>query len=258
MPAVFCVKGAPKSWHRDVMAACLWAGDGVASHRAAAKVWSLHGSLFTPVEISTTTSRRPPRSGFIVHRVSDHINRETTHVDNLPVTSVRRTLLDLAGTKHPPMEQALDEALRKQLVGLDELWLLYDEDWTRGRRGIAIMRELLIQRTPGEAPTQSELESMLIRLTFEYHLPRPEPQYPIVANGRTVHVDFAYPDKGLAIELDGYAWHMDRHAFERDRERDNDLQVLGWRVLRFTWAKLRWHPDYVAQVLRANLLRPSG
>jgi very-short-patch-repair endonuclease len=46
---------------------------------------------------------------------------------------------------------------------------------------------------------------------------------------------------------------MDREAFERDRARDNELAELGWLVLRFTYAMLRWEPDRVAQTIRTNL-----
>jgi very-short-patch-repair endonuclease len=57
----------------------------------------------------------------------------------------------------------------------------------------------------------------------------------------------------LVIELDGYAWHGDRRAFEEDRARDNALQALGWRVVRITWAKLRFDPDGVEALLRTYL-----
>jgi very-short-patch-repair endonuclease len=164
----------------------------------------------------------------------------------------------LAGLKHPRVERAVDHALFSQATSIGQLWLLYDDEWTRGRRGVAILRDLLIQRTPEKVPTQSELERMFYRLVKDRRLPTPVRQFPIDVGISTVHPDFAYPDVFLAIEVDSYAWHMDRAAFERDRERDNALQSRGWMVLRFTWAKIRWEPDAVADIVLRNLEARRG
>jgi very-short-patch-repair endonuclease len=192
----------------------------------------------------------------VIHRVDRHLRSDIAVLDGIPITSVRRTLLDLSGRKHPRAERALDHALRQQLVELSGLWSLYEEEWTRGRRGIAILRSRLIDRTPGAAPGESELEDMLATIIRKSGLPRPRYQYPIALGFGPVHLDAAYPDARLAIECDGYAWHMDRVAFERDRQRDMELQALGWRVLRFTWSKLKWEQTYVSDHIRHHLNMP--
>ncbi len=155
------------------------------------------------------------------------------------MTSVPRTLLDLAGRGFRT-EGALDQAVHEGLTALGEMWLLYEKEWTRGRRGIAIMRDLLRQRTPGQAPTHSELEVMFRAAMRGEGLPEPVAQFPFELPTGLIHVDFFYREANLAIELDGYAWHSDRSAFERDRLRDGQLQALGIRVLRLTWAQLRF------------------
>jgi very-short-patch-repair endonuclease len=102
---------------------------------------------------------------------------------------------------------------------------------------------------------------MLARLIKEAALPAPKRQYEIALPSGTRYIDFAYPELLLAIETDGYAWHGDREAFDRDRERDNELQTLGWRVLRFTYAMLRWEPERVVATIRRHLeprKAPSG
>jgi len=53
-----------------------------------------------------------------------------------------------------------------------------------------------------------------------------------------LEVDAVWPQWRLVAELDGYAFHGTRAAFERDRERDARLQLAGYRVLRFTHRKL--------------------
>ncbi|MGH2729798.1 MAG: endonuclease domain-containing protein [Actinomycetota bacterium] len=235
------------------MALCLWAGDsGAASHRAAARVLGFQGFGLMPPEISTTLDKK--LRGYRVHRVDDRLLGEIDVVQGIPTTSAPRTLHDLAGLRHPRTERALDDALLKKLTTMARMWLYHDQEWTRGRRGIAILRNLLRDRTPGRAPTQSDLELMFRRIVKRYSLPLPEQQHPILLrNGELIHPDFAYPYAWLAIELDSYGWHMDREAFERDRARDLELQALGWRVLRFTWAMLKYKPDEVAATVKLHL-----
>ena len=254
VPGVFAVAGAPASSRRDLMAACLWAGpETAASHRAAAHLWDWNGFELPPAEISTTSRKRPFGFDIVAHRVDRYVLEEITSVAGIPVTSARRTLLDLCGKKHPRRERALDQALREESVSLPQVWRLYEKEWTRGRRGIAILRDLLVQRTPGEAPTQSELEDMLAKIIKEAGLPAPTQQYEIALPSGTKYIDFAYPELLLAIETDGYAWHGDRESFDGDRDRDNELQNLGWRVLRFTHAMLRWEPERVIATIRAAI-----
>lgn len=259
LPGVLALPGAPESWHRRVMAACLWAGtEAAASHGTAAALMRLPGFSRGPIQLSTTLARKPHGLPIRVHRVSKHLLSEIVFLDGIPATSPRRTLLDLAGIKHPRVGRALDHLLLKGETSLGHVWLLYEEEWTRGRRGIAILRNLLRERTGGRAPSDSDLADLMWRIVRDYDLPIPAAEYPVALDGYTIHADFAYPDSRVLIELDGYAFHMDREAFERDRERDNDLQALGWRVLRFTWAMLRWQPDRVASTLLAHLSEASS
>lgn len=55
-------------------------------------------------------------------------------------------------------------------------------------------------------------------------------------------VDFLI-GKRLVIEVDGREFHDRESTFERDRERDAHLSVLGHRVLRFSYRQVfeRWH-----------------
>ena len=74
--------------------------------------------------------------------------------------------------------------------------------------------------------------------------------------GRFVaRVDFAYPDPRLAIELDGFRSHGQRKTFDQDRTRQNQLVLLGWTVLRFTWSDLTDRGDSVAATLGAALVQ---
>lgn len=62
-------------------------------------------------------------------------------------------------------------------------------------------------------------------------------------------VDVLFPAQRLVLEVDGYAAHSAREAFERDRRRQNRLVAEGYIVLRFTWRDLTERPgDVVRQV----------
>ena len=70
-------------------------------------------------------------------------------------------------------------------------------------------------------------------------------------------VDFAWPEARLIVEVDGFAFHADRASYRRDRERDNELERLGWRVLRFTWEDVNGRPEYVVALVDAMLSRAA-
>ncbi len=255
---VYRINGAARSWAQDAMGACLWAGDSAAlSHQAAARVWEFNSFQRVGIEISTVAPKRDHDVPFRVHRVSTALSKEIVTASGLPTTSVRRTILDLTGIRHPRSEGVLDQALARDLTSLGQMWLLYEEEWTKGRRGIAILKARLSERTPGRGPDDSELEFLLDKIIREYALPEPKRQYSIALITRGIRVDYCYPEARLIIEVDGYAFHGNRSAFDSDRERDAELQAGGWRVLRFTWAQLKWRRDWVADMIRRNL-QPSG
>ena len=69
-------------------------------------------------------------------------------------------------------------------------------------------------------------------------------------------VDFLWPGERLVVEVDGYAYHSNRRAFERDRERDATLAAAGYTVLRVTWRQLVSAPEaVVARVAMALAVR---
>jgi hypothetical protein len=258
LPEVFCIGGAPPSYRQKVMSATMWCGDGsAASGWTAAALRGLDGFPQTRIEISTINERRP-RLGLTVHQVDRHLLRDVVNVPGVPATSPRRTLLDLAAHHPHKLTGAFDQCLLRRLVDDREMWLFLEESWTFGRRGIGRLRRAVMERTDGPG-SRSALELAMKRLLDTRGLPKPEREYRVtLPNGIRIHIDFAYPAAHLAVETDGYAWHSSRQAFERDRERDALLQSMGWRVLRFTWAQIKWRPDYVASTIRTHLTRVSS
>ena len=97
-------------------------------------------------------------------------------------------------------------------------------------------------------PHNTPQETRLRLLIADSPLPRPVAQYEIRAHGRFVaRVDFAYPDRRLAIEYDG-AWHGQPDQLPRDRRRLNELFLADWRVLFVAAADLHRPGVLVARI----------
>ena len=230
-----------------LMAAVLAAGPGaVVSHRAAA--W-LHGFAPEPAVVDVTVEAGHPRarSGVRVHRRS--LDGEVTRVDGIPATTPKRTIADLAADTEPhELRRAMEEALIQRK--LDHLSLTGAVDAARGQRGAAVLRAAAIAVAgTGERLTRSEAERRLLDLVAAAGLPRPQTN---VRVGRA-EVDALWRRERLVAEVDGFAFHASRAAFERDRRRDAELTASGLRVIRVTWRQLADEPEAVVARLAGAL-----
>ncbi|MGH2791519.1 MAG: type IV toxin-antitoxin system AbiEi family antitoxin domain-containing protein [Actinomycetota bacterium] len=251
-PGVYRLLGALPSRETEIMAALLWAHDAaLASHRTGAEINGIAGS-FEEVEITTTRSVRAP--DLIVHRRAVWLPGDATIVDGIPVTSVERTIVDLASVaSRRSVERSLDSALLLPGVTLETISRRLEATARQGRNGTTKLRGLIAERETERSPVESPLERDFLTLVRERQMPEPVAQYPVIVDGRIVaRLDFAYPELKLGIELDGYAFHSSREAFERDRRRLTMLGNEGWRILVFTRNQVNDHPVYVEKsVLRA-------
>jgi very-short-patch-repair endonuclease len=236
------------------MAGLLAAGPGaVLSHRSAAVVWRIVRRDGVLVEATTPVARRR-RSGLILH-TADLAPDEVTLHRGLPVTTVPRTLLDIAAVlPRRRLERALDEAEVLRLG--DALPLRHLVERHAGRRGVETLRGLLDDAVIGSTATRSELEDRFRALVDEAGLPRPRVNHTVQVRGRLFELDCAWPSQRIAVELDGHVFHGTRSAFERDRARDRMLQAAGWRVIRITWRQLAQQPQAVVSDL-VSLLAPD-
>lgn len=265
-PRVFTLPGLTLTWKSHLFAACLWSVDGLASHRSAAAVYGLRGfeARWRP-EIVVPRCHLPPRSGVIVHHTDrlPRIDREKQY--GIRVTSVERTLLDL-GAVCPwnRVAVALDDALHRKLTDLAALDACLQRTARRGRRGCRPLRELIKERVRTERFNTSALETLFFEAAIAHALPAPVPQYEVRRDGHFVaRVDFAWPERRVAVEVDGYEHHGGRDAFERDRARLSELAALGWMVIPGTWRQLDESPQTLmdrawrAWVQRENVTEPD-
>jgi len=241
-PSVFRIAGHPVTWRQTLLAACFACGPGaVASHRAAAALWSLPGFPEGPVEVSSTGQRGRASATIRLHRARIEPS-DSAHRDRIPVTTAMRTLLDLAAIVPTSLlEEALDDAIRRRLVRIERLRAHLEAARGRGRRGVRAIERLLDDRQQAGVP-QSVFETKLLRLIRSGGLPEPVVQHPVRLGRANAIIDFAYPDLHLAIEADGYRWHSGRSEWEQDLARRNALTAAGWRVLHLTWTDMIRRP----------------
>jgi very-short-patch-repair endonuclease len=159
-------------------------------------------------------------------------------VDGIPVTSMPRTLFDLAAivSRHQ-LESAFNEV---EVQGLtDRLSVVDLLKRYPGRRGAAVLRATMVDEKKARGITKKELEKRFAAMLAGTDLPQPRRNADLAVGGRFFEIDCLWSEQRLIVELDGRAIHGTARAFEGDRERDRLLQVDGWRVVRITWRQLR-------------------
>ncbi len=228
------------------MAAVLACGPGaVLSHRSAARLWGIRPDSRGAVDVMVTGSGRRPRRGIDVHRARALDPSDLTVIDGIPVTSLPRTLLDLAAVSpRDHVAKAIQQAERKRIFDRRALEHLLQR--SPGHRGQRPLRSILTDAVPIEPASREELEWRFQQVIHHAGLPRPL----INTLVEGFEVDAYWPDHRLIVELDGYETHGTRKAFEADRERDAVLLLAGYRVVRITWRQLTKKPETVVNRLR--------
>lgn len=232
------------------MAALLACGRGsVISHRSAAKLWKLRAFIAWDRPVEVTVPGRDPggKPGLQVHCVAAFDRRDLRHAGNIPTTAPARTLLDLAAVlSFHDLEPSFADARARGLVLDRELTELLDRN--RGRRGVRPLRRLFRLGQSGGL-TRSEAERRLLALVRLAGLPAPEAN----ALVRGFEVDFLWREQRVVLEVDGFAFHAGKGAFERDRARDATLVASGYTVTRVTWRQLVARPEAVIARIAAAL-----
>jgi len=232
------------------MAAVLASGEGaVLSHRSAARFWRLLPPAAEWADV-TRPGGRVRRNGIVGHR-SDLRNDEWVVEDGIPVTSVYRTIFDLAAVVGKrELERAWHEAEVRGLTDRVSLPVLLER--YPGRRGTRRLRGLLGSDEP-VGITRNEFEEGLLALVDAHELPRPRMNADLSLRGRFIEIDALWERQRLAVELDSRGVHGTKKRFESDRQRDRILVAESYRTMRVTWRQLRDEPAAIAADLRSAL-----
>jgi hypothetical protein len=252
------VAGAPFTWRTQLMVACLATG-GVASHKSAAVLHGVAGMRPGRPEVTVRRGRRVRQAVGTIHQSTDLAPVHIKAIDGIPATTPARLAVDLgAVVTFPTYERAMDDLIARRVLSWDEILDLLCLLSRRGRDGLGAARALLLERYGDDVP-ESVLERAFLQLVRGASLPEPVPQVEVSdAAGFIARVDFAYPDRRLAIELDSRRHHLHADAFESDRSKRNRLQLLGWQVLSYTWDQvIRSGPTVAGQVGRALAPPPN-
>ncbi len=215
----------------------------VLSHDSAAALYGLRRWPRVP-EITSALQRKRP--GIRAHRSATLTRADVTVRHGIRVTTVARTILDIAPRlTDPQLVRAIHEARRNHdlppvaLAGL----------MARCPRAARLVN-------PGEPPSESALDDAFRALLANFHLPRPEFQ----AEFHGHPVDAIYWRQRLIIELDGERDHGQWDRIEQDHLRDALALEYGFDTLRITWRMVTEHPRRLAGQLRRILARrePAG
>jgi hypothetical protein len=234
---VFAVAGSPPTWEQAVLAAVLAIGPGaVASHGTAGALWGLPGfERDRGIELTTARPHHARLAGVRSHRTVAFLGLEHAVQHRIPCTSVARTLVDMSGRLSvTELGAATDHGTRHGLLRLDDLRRCVAGLPPAPGRRPGRVQVVLARRLAGYNPGESDLEMRVMRAIVEAGLPEPASQHWVRLGSRRCRIDLAYPDRKLAIEVDGWVAHGNRTAFDRDRARQNDLVAAGWRPIRFT------------------------
>lgn len=234
------------------MAAVLASGpEAVLSHHSAGSLWRLRSTSREAIDVTDPTKSRTWDG------IKRHHKRlpadEVTVREGIPVTTVPRTIFDLAATENADeIGNLIKEMEFQELRDHLSLWDLVKR-YPR-RRGVARVR-LALERLKDEpsGPKRSLLEKRFAPFLRRRHLPMPYFNAPILLGGKRYVVDCLWPDSKEIVELDGWQGHRTRTAFREDKARDRRLKVAGYSVTRLTWNQLDDEPEAVAADLRALL-----
>jgi very-short-patch-repair endonuclease len=233
------------------MAATLAFGpDAVLSHRSAGQLWGLvPRSRIRPEVIRPRHAAGRPH--LVVHQAvlpGDEVVRER----GIPVTSVARTMLDLAATRgEREVERAWDQMEFQgytHALSVPDLLRRYP-----GRKGSVLLARLATRKTLPVGITRNDFEEAFLALIDRHGLPRPRMNAHVQLRGRFYEIDAFWEEQRVAVELDGGAAHKTTKAFNDDRERDRILTAERFTTTRITWHHLHNTPRQVAEDLRQIL-----
>lgn len=254
-PGVYLIGVAPLTWHGQLRAATLAAGRAsVISHRSAAQLWGLEGVSYPKIELTVPYASRPLPDGIVVHRSRRAIVPRT--VAGIPVTSAERAILDTAWfMPTPTIEHLYDSGIRQRLITAASMADCLGEFGTKGVRGRFKVIRVLDGRRVG-APLGSPAETRTLRLIREAGFEEPERQFVVaLPDGSIAVVDFAWPPRRKAIEVDGLVAHATARQLEEDLQRQNLIFQAGWQLRRFAARTVQNNPalvrDDIARFLAA-------
>jgi very-short-patch-repair endonuclease len=230
-------------------AAVIACGPGAAlSHRDAAVMWDLRQSNSAVIDVTVPSQNGRRRPGIRIHRSARLRADEVIRRQAIPVTTVARTLLDLADVlERQALRRVITEAEYTNQFDLMAISAAVQNN--PGRSGARLMAAV---GAAGDR-TRSELEDRFLDLLERHKVEAPQTGLWIEG----YELDFIWRRVGLVVELDGVAAHSTRSAVNADRLRDRRLWRAGLRVMRLTTEALADEEAVLDDLAQAGVIVPS-
>jgi len=246
---IYQVGPVPPALALETAAALAGGPEGALSHTSALALWKLKTRRNgEPIHVTIAGSSRVNTRTVLFHRTKTWRDDERTVVDGIPVTSVARTLVDVAsilGSRE--FSHVISSAERLELLSQPQLARLPGR-YAR-RAGMALVRTL-VESSCDRPFLRSEAERRCVALLVEAGIQRPE----VNVSVGPYELDLFWPKEGVAIEVDGYRHHRSRAQFESDRGKDMWLRSKGIEVIRLTWRQITQTPLATAVMVGQGLV----
>jgi predicted transcriptional regulator of viral defense system len=248
---VYAVGHTELSLHGECLAAVLAVAPGaLLSYHSAGWLWGLWWGSAKPVYVTAVVPRhhQAPK-GVTRHRARNLVEADRALIVGIPVTSVARTILDLAWKlRGDQVARVLARAEDLGLLDLDELRAVIERN--SGHHGAKRLRYALATY---ERPiwTRSGFERRFVEYLIGAGLPRPTTGW----NEVGYELDVCWPERRFAVELDTFQTHGNRASFESDRDRDLALALAGIETIRVSELQFRREPDTIAAKVATLLAR---
>lgn len=247
LPDVYVHAAVPVTHQLRAEAACCLLPEAIVTGRSAAVLWGVHlAGPMDDVEVTLPPSAGPRRvPGLTVRRASIPPEHRWRRSD-LPVTTPEATALRLAAAlPGDDAVVAVDQLVSSGIVDLDPVRALA----ALGRGAGSARARAVCDLADGLAGSPQETRLRL--LLHRSQLPRPVAQFQVRdVRGTVARVDFAWPNRKVAVEYDGL-WHADDAQFAKDRRRLNRLRAAGWTVVFVTAAHLHEPVELIAEIAAA-------
>lgn len=237
---VVAVNGSPRTWRQEVRAVVL-ACDGrvMVSHPSAIRLMDVEmppHRFGEGIHVSGSLTSSVRLDGVVFHRSGCFLPADTTVRDGIACTSPLRTVIDCSGGMTPgDLGQLVDQLLRRKMMRLDDLRQRVASLRPAPGRSVATLRKVLAARIPGYDPGESTLESRLALLIAAGRIVPPQQQYRVAMPSGRYRLDFAWPDRKIFLEGNGFGAHSLASDLDRDARRQNALVIDGWRPIELTW-----------------------
>jgi hypothetical protein len=242
----------------------------VLSHRTAAQLLGIPGFAKNIVELTKRETLHHELALARLHRTSWIPPEHITERMGLRVTSVARTVFDLAGDPDIRYSRNLEVRRHQEEVHLARMGRVFNNSilhagnsvdqqaqvlatlGRRGRAGTTLMRRLLEDVSEGYVPTESELEDLFLDVCRAEGIDDPERQVEFGIECPQGRVDCYFRRARVVVELDS-RWHDTPQQREADGWRDLQFAAQGIVVIRIRWRHLVQEPERVMSLLKQAL-----